>query len=134
MTLSRRLLTVGEMQFMLYIQLAWPPQNHTGDRTILGILDTSILDAVHLKTLTQDKSHTRSQLRQIMYWIADKYDVYPSQMHITGNIVREKEPLAGGGFGDIYKGVYQGNVVAMKRLRVFLSTSPADIAKLKKVG
>ncbi|KAJ7248246.1 kinase-like domain-containing protein, partial [Mycena haematopus] len=43
----------------------------------------------------------------------------PSSLSIQGVEQRSQHPVAGGGFGDIYKAVYQSKSVALKQLRFF---------------
>lgn len=53
----------------------------------------------------------------------------PDSVMIEGKFEVQSEPMAWGGFSDVYKGEYGGHSVAVKRLRAF---PPHDI-KTRKV-
>jgi hypothetical protein len=48
-----------------------------------------------------------------------KVDYIPASVMLTGIRVKNREPVALGGFADIFKGIYQGKAVALKRFREF---------------
>ncbi|KAF8057981.1 hypothetical protein FPV67DRAFT_1525250 [Lyophyllum atratum] len=45
--------------------------------------------------------------------------LYPKGFHLEGIDSYNEEPLAGGGFADIYKGPLQGEGVCLKIIRVY---------------
>ena len=57
----------------------------------------------------------------------------PHSVHITGVTVLEREPIACGGFADIYLGEYRGNRVAIKRLRPSSSQDNEQLGTRAKV-
>jgi threonyl-tRNA synthetase len=54
-------------------------------------------------------------------------------MAIRGVENVSQTPLAGGNFGDIFRGEYQGGLVALKRLRLFQTESEESI-QIHRVG
>lgn len=63
---------------------------------------------------------------------ADDNDTIPSALFIDSvRMIDADTPVAGGSFADVFRGVYQGRDVAVKRFRVFSSTDGRN--KLYKV-
>jgi hypothetical protein len=59
--------------------------------------------------------------------LSEVSDLLPSSLNIGGVQLTSSMPLAGGNFGDIYTAQYQGEVVALKRLRLFQAESDASV-------
>lgn len=97
-TLSQHLLNAGESFLMRSLQMAWTIEDSMNDQFNFGTLDASVVEAIRVKAQDQDRSGTRSQLRQIMFRIAESYSVYPSTMIITG-VSRGDDAIDGGGYG-----------------------------------
>lgn len=76
------------------------------------------------------KIHTKQLLRELCI----NHDKLPRKLFLT-NVQRDvtDDPVRWGSFADIYEGNYLGKPVALKRLRIFQSLSPTQLAKLKKV-
>ena len=55
--------------------------------------------------------------------------LYPDCIALNG-IELEEDPVAGGGFGEVHKGLFQGQHIAVKVLRVY---QKSDVVKLLKV-
>jgi hypothetical protein len=55
----------------------------------------------------------------------------PSSLFISGVKLLEKDPVVGGGFADIFKASYDGQAVALKRLRFFQTSQ--DLQGIYKV-
>lgn len=62
------------------------------------------------------------------------YDLFPEQLYIEAQC-ENGGPVNGGSFADIYVGRSQKDrKVALKRLRIFLTTSDVGKAKLRRVS
>ncbi|KAJ7145858.1 kinase-like domain-containing protein [Mycena epipterygia] len=60
-----------------------------------------------------------SKARRIIIKLSEACDKLPSSLFITGVTEPDEHPTFGGGFGDIYRASYAGNMVAVKRVRTF---------------
>ena len=56
--------------------------------------------------------------------------LYPECLVLKG-VHMEGHPVAGGGYGDVYKGLLQGKQIAVKVLRIY---QDSDLVKLLKVA
>jgi hypothetical protein len=56
--------------------------------------------------------------------------LYPESLALRG-IEIEAQPIDRGGYGDVFKGVYHGQQVAVKALRIYQTS---DLVKLLKVA
>jgi hypothetical protein len=61
----------------------------------------------------------RKTLNRILVRLTQKVDRLPASIMLTGIRAVSEEPVAAGGFADIFKGIYQGKAVALKRFRKF---------------
>ena len=50
----------------------------------------------------------------------------PGSLRLEGVTLQDKYAVNGGGYADVFKGSYKGNLVALKRLRVY-SRTPATL-------
>ncbi|THU90607.1 kinase-like protein, partial [Dendrothele bispora CBS 962.96] len=73
-----------------------------------------------------DKGHLLSpkegaRARQLLVRLSERCDKLPTSLFINGVVRPDKEEQAvfGGGFGDIFRAFYNGQVVALKRMRIF---------------
>ncbi|KAK7691906.1 hypothetical protein QCA50_005311 [Cerrena zonata] len=130
-TLAEYLLDAGEMRMIQHLQMAFGGKNSATGLSVPHIIDASVLEAIRLKVRVQVGSDTRSWLRQLMLQIAKTYDIYPTTLRIIG-VTHDVYSVNCGSFGDIYKGVYKEQAVALKRLRVFLNLPHSRIAQIKK--
>lgn len=96
-------------------------------------LKPRVLTELRTNASATDMSTTRRRLRRLLLRLALKYDQLPSGIHISGVTCACTESIVCGGFADIFKGVYKGEVVALKRLRVFQMMEPSRKARVKKV-
>ncbi|KAJ6476297.1 kinase-like domain-containing protein [Mycena sanguinolenta] len=76
------------------------------------------------------QEHTRMALR-IVRKLSESCDILPSSLFIVGVEERDEHPTFGGGFGDIYRALYGGQRVALKRMRHFLRGSDLRRIRLK---
>ncbi|KAF7331196.1 Kinase-like protein [Mycena sanguinolenta] len=70
----------------------------------------------------EKQEHTRVA-RRIVRKLSESCDSLPSSLFIAGVEERDEHPTFGGGFGDIYRASYDGQRVALKRMRHFLRGS-----------
>ncbi|KAJ7449253.1 kinase-like domain-containing protein, partial [Mycena latifolia] len=56
---------------------------------------------------------------------------FPSSLCLQGVGRRDEHPFAAGGFGDIYKAIYQSKPVALKQLRIYTSHTEEERRKMK---
>ena len=84
----------------------------------------------HLRTGVQCPAH-RNKLRRFSLKVSLKYDILPGALFLKGVVSTDTESAAIGGFSDIYCGLYEGVVVAIKRLRVYIAAPETLKIKLK---
>lgn len=66
-------------------------------------------------------------LRKILFNLVEERCVLPATLRVTGVIWNDKESTGRhGGFADIFRGIYQGEEVALKRLRAFSGNATRD--------
>lgn len=66
-----------------------------------------------------DRQKSWYNARRLLVKLSENGGILPPSLTITGVENCEKEPVAGGGFADIFRASYKGEVVALKRLRDF---------------
>ncbi|KAJ3485630.1 hypothetical protein NLI96_g4832 [Meripilus lineatus] len=67
-------------------------------------------------TVTKEPRHA---LRKLLMQLCSEFKVVPQALMLAGSIVSEIHFIAGGGFADVFQGIYQQVPVAIKRLRIF---------------
>lgn len=80
-----------------------------------------------------EKEVDRYRILRLLVRLSRTASVFPSGLLIKGVECKDKEPVACGGFSDIFHGKYQGGRVALKRLRVFQRNSDEE-GKSYRVG
>ena len=73
------------------------------------------------------------RLRRLVVRLAKALDKLPLQIYIKGVSLAERDPIGGGAFADVYKGVLNGQEVAVKKLRVFLYQTDEEKERNSKV-
>ncbi len=58
--------------------------------------------------------------------LSRRAQILPSTLFIDGVECKDRNAVAGGGFADIYRGLFGGQEVALKRIRTFTNDSAAD--------
>ena len=76
----------------------------------------------------------RRTLHRISVRLSQKADKLPETIYVRGVKIMDRFNLNGGAFADIYKGIYKGEEVAVKKLRVTLYQSPDQRTKTVKVS
>ncbi|KAJ7224227.1 kinase-like domain-containing protein, partial [Mycena pura] len=77
-----------------------------------------VLDKGTLNSAGSDDGLTR-KARRLLVKLSEVSDTLPASLFICGVLRLDKEAMFGGTFGDIYRASYQGQDVALKRIRVF---------------
>ena len=62
-------------------------------------------------------------LRRLLIGLSKKAQLLPDSLFVEGVICNDKNSVACGGYADVYRAVYCGREVALKRMRVFSSDS-----------
>ncbi|KAJ6536002.1 kinase-like domain-containing protein [Mycena vulgaris] len=79
-----------------------------------------------------DRISAQLDARRLIVKLSEASDLLPSSLTIHGVEQKSLDPLFGGTFGDIYKAQYQGNNVALKRLRLFQADSAENMQNRRK--
>jgi hypothetical protein len=61
----------------------------------------------------------RKSISKLLVKTVNQFNHLPSSLCVNGVRVHSREPIASGGFGEVFKGTYQGKEVALKRLRAY---------------
>ncbi len=107
--------------------------------SVLQILDdiryrhSSTSEEAEDSILPTEDATFRSRLRRASIHLAKVSNCMPPSLYLTVVVLEHPECLTGGGFADIYQGKHNDQLVAVKRLRVFLYQSPKDRARTSKV-
>lgn len=65
--------------------------------------------------------------------LCSEFKVVPQALMLAGSIVSEIHFIAGGGFADVFQGIYQQVPVAIKRLRIFQVSDESARERNRKV-
>ncbi|KAK7032682.1 kinase-like protein [Favolaschia claudopus] len=104
------------------------------EQVVLSLEDNaaqSLLDIIQLM-LDNALLHTRdatSKARRLIGKLAKACDKLPSSLIISGVTQRDEHATFCGGFGDVFKAMYQGKPVALKHMRMFQGTDQRDIRR-----
>ncbi|KAJ6534228.1 kinase-like domain-containing protein [Mycena capillaripes] len=91
----------------------------------------AVLDIIHYAldhALILDSEAIR-KARRLMGKLCEKCDKLPSSLIIHGVTQRDEHVSCPGGYGDVFRAVYQGKPVALKYMRVFQDTDQRDIRR-----
>jgi hypothetical protein len=61
----------------------------------------------------------RRQIYRLLVKAVDQFNCLPPTVYLRGVRLHSEHPVDGGGYADIYKGIYQGKEVAIKKFRIF---------------
>ncbi|KDQ58066.1 hypothetical protein JAAARDRAFT_256104 [Jaapia argillacea MUCL 33604] len=74
---------------------------------------------IQLEFCTRARVHVEAQIHQFVVQLSESWNILPSALFIEDIRLGSTFPVAGGGFADIFKGSWRGDVeVAVKRLRL----------------
>ena len=68
-------------------------------------------------------------VRRLILSLSRHWKIIPYSFNLSGIKLLENNNVSGGGYEDIFKGSFQGQVVALKRLRTFSSTPTTEKEK-----
>ncbi|KAJ3486407.1 hypothetical protein NLI96_g4265 [Meripilus lineatus] len=68
-------------------------------------------------------------LRRMMVALSRSAKILPRSLSLHGVTLSTKDPINGGGYADIFRATYQGQAVALKRLRTFTNAPPSEKQK-----
>ncbi|KDQ55762.1 hypothetical protein JAAARDRAFT_133522 [Jaapia argillacea MUCL 33604] len=73
----------------------------------------------------------RQRIGRFLVRLSEAWNVLPSALHIGGVQLMSRDPVAGGGFADIFRGTHHETDVAIKRLRfhTFSEAKRRDVQK-----
>jgi hypothetical protein len=89
-----------------------------------------VLDKGSIQSAEDEDSTLKA--RRLLVKLSEASDTLPSSLFIQGVARVDQEATFGGTFGDIYRASYQGEDVALKRIRVF--QRDATRHKIRQVG
>lgn len=72
-------------------------------------------------------------LRRMMVALSRSAKILPRSLSLHGVTLSTKDPINGGGYADIFRATYQGQAVALKRLRTFTNAPPSEKQKAVRV-
>ncbi|KAJ6480431.1 kinase-like domain-containing protein [Mycena sanguinolenta] len=104
------------------------------EQAVLALEDNaaqSLLDIIQY-TLDNALLPTRdatSKARRLIGKLAKACDKLPTSLIISGVTQRDEHASFCGGFGDVFKAMYQGKPVALKHMRMFQATDQRDIRR-----
>ncbi|KAG6840418.1 hypothetical protein C0991_006812 [Blastosporella zonata] len=84
--------------------------------------------------LILDTGHSEGDLRRNLIIairkLSTKTDLYPTPFYLKKLDQVNDTPEAGGAYGDIHRGVYQGRDICLKSIKVYTTTKPERIVKM----
>ena len=95
-----------------------------------------MLDSDDLPVLATESSSNiqiRSKLRKIALLHVNEYNILPSTLFLQNVRLGDVTPYGAGAFSNVYRGTYGQRMVALKQLKVYLSTSDAMKQEMVKV-
>ncbi|KAG2017855.1 TKL/TKL-ccin protein kinase [Coprinopsis cinerea AmutBmut pab1-1] len=89
-----------------------------------------VLDALHflLAYTPSLPPPDRRQILKALQRLSNRSQLYPACLALT-NVEREPHPIASGHFGEVYKGYFEGKVVALKLIKMYERTKASVITK-----
>ncbi|KAJ7141696.1 kinase-like domain-containing protein [Mycena crocata] len=113
------------------LDVLYSPPDERAVLALEGDAAQSLLDIVQ-HTLDSALLHTRdatSKARRLIGKLAKTCDKLPSSLTIFGVTQRDEHASFAGGFGDVFKAMYQGKPVALKHMRMFQAADQRDIRR-----
>ncbi|KAF7336043.1 Kinase-like protein [Mycena sanguinolenta] len=94
-------------------------------RQLTGNNAQALIDAIQdvLSRGTLWDAASRSQALRLLQKVSEAEEKLPSSLFITGVNDHDEYPICRGGFSDVYRASYRGQMVALKRLRTFTADS-----------
>lgn len=83
-------------------------------------LPLQFIQVLHNNPLwNKEDRDTYRKAHRLLIQLSKACDNLPSSLFISGVLRLDEEAMYGGGFADIFRAIYNGNEVALKRLRVY---------------
>ena len=73
----------------------------------------------------------RITLTAALFRLARKSALYPQCFALTDVVCEGVDPVTYGGYGDIYRGYFQGRVVCLKVVRAYANSDPVSLFKVR---
>lgn len=80
------------------------------------------------------QSHSKRLFIRFLNRLVEKTGVIPDCMALTGIRRQGEYPVGGGGFADVWQGLFESEVVALKVLRIFQRTSHRSLENTSRVS
>ena len=97
--------------------------------------DVSIDSDSNLRSITQELDNLEPRIRRrclrYLYRICGRQSLIPRTLEVEAQYDQKGYPLRNGGFADVWMGQHNGREVAVKVLRVYLTS---DFEQIRKVG
>lgn len=78
------------------------------------------------------EAESRSTARRLLVKLSETCGILPSSLNISGVKDCETEAVGAGGFADIYRASYNGEYVALKRLREYESDTRQNARRVSR--
>ncbi|TDL23526.1 kinase-like protein [Rickenella mellea] len=103
-------------------------------RNVLALNDNELAHAMEIiQSFVDEKCPNHHQLEELLWKIVRNRGILPNYLFVDGAQKLQPNPVAAGGYADVWKGSIQDKVVALKELRLFTgdikSNAFKDIAK-----
>ncbi len=121
MLLSKPVLVDAMERTWVVRSLFFLNRRHNGrelTRSLLFLIQL-LKESAGCESCTEDPDRTTHPLRRLLIALCRRTQTLPKSFLIRGVRLRDKVPINGGGFADIFRGSYKGETVALKRLRNF---------------
>ena len=99
------------------------------------LLCYKVLDSAALPAASTDEHFFsyRNKLRKTSLKLCMTHDILPSALILRGVQCSSPEQVGAGAFSDVFVGTFDGQQVALKRLRVYLMVAPSRRLAMKRV-
>ncbi|KAJ7617180.1 kinase-like domain-containing protein [Roridomyces roridus] len=115
----------------ILLDVLYSPADEAAVLALDGDAAQSVLDIVQdtLDRALLNSREATSKARRLIGKLAKACNKLPSSLIISGVTDRDEDASFSGGFGDVYKAIYRGKPVALKKMRMFQTTDQQDIRR-----
>lgn len=78
------------------------------------------------KACTDPPEYRTYYLRRLLIFLSRSWKIIPQSLYLRGIRLEDRDPVNGGGYADIFRGSFQGQRVALKRLRHFSAVQKTE--------
>jgi len=108
--------------------VSWPfDSSREGLQRILDVPDAGVRPILDSLLQIVRPTDRRAAMKVLIRF--SKRGILPPNLFLTGVERQGRDPVGGGGFSDVWKGTYKGDLVAVKVLRIFARQVTADLTK-----